>query len=76
MTTFSKEAEFENAVIEKLIQHGWAPEILKNPSEAELLADCDTAGCTIQENGFANGRASGGIIEGGCGKLTISHDLA
>jgi type I restriction enzyme, R subunit len=39
MTTFSKEAEFESAVIEKLIQHGWAPEILKNPSEAELLAN-------------------------------------
>jgi type I restriction enzyme, R subunit len=39
MTTFSKEAEFESAVIEKLIQHGWAPEILKNPSEKELLAN-------------------------------------
>jgi type I restriction enzyme R subunit len=39
MTAFSKEAEFESAVIEKLIQHGWAPEILKNPSEAELLAN-------------------------------------
>ena len=37
--TFSKEAEFESAVIEKLIQHGWAPEILKNPSEADLLAN-------------------------------------
>lgn len=35
--TFSKEAEFESAVIEKLIQHGWAAEVLKNPSEAELL---------------------------------------
>ncbi len=39
MPTFSKEAEFEGAVIEKLIQHGWAPEILKNPSEADLLAN-------------------------------------
>ena len=39
MTTFSKEAEFESAVIEKLIQHGWSSEILKNPSEAELLAN-------------------------------------
>lgn len=35
--TFSKESEFESAVIEKLIQHGWAAEVLKNPSEAELL---------------------------------------
>ncbi len=39
MIVFSKESEFESAVIEKLIQHGWAPEILKNPSEAELLAN-------------------------------------
>ena len=39
MPTFSKEADFESAVIEQLIQHGWAPEILKNPSEADLLAN-------------------------------------
>ena len=37
MSTFSKEAEFESAVIEKLIQHGWAAEVLRNPSEQELL---------------------------------------
>jgi hypothetical protein len=41
-----------------------------------LLADCVTAGDIIQREGFANCRASGATIEGGCGKLTISHNLA
>jgi len=39
MTTFSKEADFENAVIHELTQRGWESEILKNPSEADLLAN-------------------------------------
>lgn len=37
MTTFKTEAPFEQAFIELLIQKGWAPEILKNKTEAELL---------------------------------------
>lgn len=37
MTTFSKEADFELAVIHELTQRGWASEIIKNPSEADLL---------------------------------------
>ncbi|MDT7520563.1 hypothetical protein RAE19_17960 [Rhodoferax sp. TBRC 17660] len=40
MTTFAKESEFEAAVILELRQRGWgdAP-VLKNPSEADLLAN-------------------------------------
>ena len=37
MTTFSKEADFELAVIHELTQRGWEPEIIKNPGEADLL---------------------------------------
>ncbi len=40
MTTFAKEAEFENAVIHELRQRGWGDaEIIKNPSEADLLTN-------------------------------------
>ncbi len=40
MSTFSKESEFETAVIHELRQNGWGDaELLKNPSEAELLAN-------------------------------------
>ncbi len=40
MTTFAKEAEFETAVIHELRQHGWGDaEVIKNPSEADLLAN-------------------------------------
>lgn len=40
MTTFSKEAEFETAVIHELRQRGWGDaEIIKNPTEADLLAN-------------------------------------
>ncbi len=40
MTTFSKESEFETAVIHELLQRGWGDaEVIKNPSEAELLAN-------------------------------------
>lgn len=40
MTTFAKESEFEAAVVHELRQRGWgdAP-IIKNPSEADLLAN-------------------------------------
>jgi len=37
MTTFATEAEFESSVIHELTQRGWKSEILKNPSEADLL---------------------------------------
>jgi type I restriction enzyme R subunit len=40
MTTFSKEFEFEAAVIHELRQRGWGDaEVIKNPSEADLLAN-------------------------------------
>lgn len=37
--TFSTEAEFETVVIQELTQRGWELEVIKNPSEAELLAN-------------------------------------
>lgn len=37
MTTFTTEAQFEQAFIEVLTQKGWEPEILKNKTEADLL---------------------------------------
>ena len=37
MTTFSKEADFELAVIHELSQRGWEKDVIKNPSEADLL---------------------------------------
>ena len=40
MTPFSKESEFEAAVIHELRQRGWGDaETIKNPSEADLLAN-------------------------------------
>ncbi|RAO74947.1 type I restriction endonuclease subunit R [Dyella jiangningensis] len=40
MTTFSRESEFETAVIHELRQRGWGDaEVIKNPSEADLLAN-------------------------------------
>ncbi len=40
MTTFSKESEFEAAVIHELRQRGWGDaEVINNPSEADLLAN-------------------------------------
>lgn len=40
MTTFSKESEFEAAIIHELRQRGWGEaEVIKNPSEADLLAN-------------------------------------
>lgn len=40
MNIFSKESEFEAAVIHELRQRGWGDaEVIKNPSEAELLAN-------------------------------------
>lgn len=40
MATFSKEFEFETAVIHELRQRGWGDaEVIKNPSEADLLAN-------------------------------------
>lgn len=37
MTTFSKESDFELAVIHELTQRGWEKEILRHPSEADLV---------------------------------------
>ena len=40
MSTFAKEVEFEAAVIQELRQYGWGDaEVIKNPSEADLLAN-------------------------------------
>ncbi|MFL9895969.1 type I restriction endonuclease subunit R [Paraburkholderia sp. RL17-381-BIF-C] len=39
MTTFATEADFEHAVIYELSQRGWEPEVLKNPTENDLLAN-------------------------------------
>jgi type I restriction enzyme, R subunit len=35
--TFNSEAKFENALIDELKNKGWEAEVLKNPTEAELL---------------------------------------
>lgn len=37
MTTFSNEADFEQAVISELSQRGWEAEVIRNPTEADLL---------------------------------------
>lgn len=37
MTTFTTEAQFEQAFVHALTQKGWETEILKNKTEAELL---------------------------------------
>ncbi|MGR3278359.1 type I restriction endonuclease subunit R [Acaryochloris marina NIES-2412] len=37
MTTFSKEPDFELAVIRELSQRGWEKAVIKNPTEADLL---------------------------------------
>lgn len=42
MTTFTTEAQFEQAFIEVLTQKGWEPEILKNKTEADLLQNWAT----------------------------------
>ncbi len=39
MTTFAKEAEFEAALIRELSQRGWESEIIKNPTEQDLLTN-------------------------------------
>ncbi|MDB5843004.1 MAG: HsdR-like type restriction modification system protein [Polaromonas sp.] len=40
MTTFAKESEFEAAVVHELRQRGWGDaDVIKNPSEADLLAN-------------------------------------
>lgn len=39
MNTFAKEADFEKAVIHELCQRGWEQEVIKNPSEQDLLAN-------------------------------------
>jgi len=40
--TFTSEAQFEAAVIQELTQRGWEPEVIKNPSEADLLKNWAT----------------------------------
>jgi type I restriction enzyme, R subunit len=40
MNTFSKESEFEAAVIHELDQRSWGDaDVIKNPSDADLLAN-------------------------------------
>jgi type I restriction enzyme R subunit len=39
MNTFAQEADFEKAVIHELSQRGWEQEVIKNPSEQDLLAN-------------------------------------
>lgn len=39
---FSKESDFENAVIRELSQRGWEKEVIRNPTEAELLTNWAT----------------------------------
>lgn len=34
---FDKERDFEEAVIGVLIERGWEPEVIRHPSEADLL---------------------------------------
>jgi type I restriction enzyme R subunit len=34
---FNKESEFENALINLLFTKGWEHEVLKNPSEQDLI---------------------------------------
>ena len=40
--TFTTEAEFEASVIQELSQRGWESEVLKQPTEAYLLANWAT----------------------------------
>ena len=40
--TFPTEALFEDAVIHQLTRYGWESEVIKNPTEAELLANWAT----------------------------------
>lgn len=40
--SFPNEAQFEAAVIHELSQYGWEPQVLTNPSEAELLTNWAT----------------------------------
>lgn len=37
MTTFTSEAQFEQALINELQNKGWDSQVLKNPTEADLL---------------------------------------
>ena len=37
--TFTKEADFEKALIEVLSTKGWEPVVIKNPTEKDLLAN-------------------------------------
>lgn len=37
--TFDREIDFEHALIEKLTRCGWSPDILKNKTEADLIAN-------------------------------------
>ena len=34
---FDKESDFEEAVIGVLVERGWEPEVIRHPSEADLL---------------------------------------
>ncbi|AYL97805.1 type I restriction endonuclease subunit R [Mucilaginibacter celer] len=48
MTTFTGEADFENALIKLLSTKGWESEVLKNPTEEDLLSNW--AGILFQNN--------------------------
>ncbi|MGN1171301.1 MAG: hypothetical protein ACI4SZ_06565 [Lachnospiraceae bacterium] len=34
---FDKESDFEEAVIGVLVERGWEPEVIRHPTEADLL---------------------------------------
>ena len=36
-TVFTKESEFEQALIEVLSRKGWEPQVIKNPTEKDLV---------------------------------------
>ena len=42
MISYSREADFEHVVIQELSQRGWESEVIKNPSEKDLLANWAT----------------------------------
>ncbi|MEM9347924.1 MAG: HsdR family type I site-specific deoxyribonuclease [Planctomycetota bacterium] len=62
MTTFSKEADFEQAVISELSQRGWEAEVIKKPTEADLL---DNWAAILFENNKGVDRLNGVPMTGG-----------
>ncbi len=51
MTTFTSEAQFEQALIDELKNKGWDSQVLKNPTEADLLIHQPIHGqCQVRGN--------------------------